>query len=331
MDLIDFILNLAGLLLWLNWRAAKADPLGTSKPATLIGTLRRADPGGARRWHLPAVLGGLLLLRALFYWRIGSALKPVWAGTLDLGVIAPSFVSSSFWRILLFSIFSFARLLGIVYLWLLLLSILGGPMPAHRLVKIQLGKIDGWPRWMKFLLPLAVISLVWGLASWPFGWMHSRPAMSVAHRVEESLVIGLGSYLVWKFLIAALLVLHLLNSYVYFGKNPFWSYVSATAQNLLTALKIVLLPLFALALLLWLTSWLLLWAQICILLAAGVCSCLFWIILNDTARKILALPGKLPLRVGKADFEPVVDIALVFLLAELAGRVLMFLYGRLPL
>ena len=276
MGLIDFILNLAGLLLWLNWRAAKADPLGKSKPATLIGTLRRAEPANASRWHLAAVLGGLLLLRALFYWQIGSALKPVWAGTLDLGVIAPSFVSSSFWRILLFSIFSFARMFGILYLWLVLLSILDGPMPTHRLVKMQLGKVDGWPRWIKFLLPLAVIALVWGLASWPFAWLHPKPAMSGVHRIEESLVIALGSYLVWKFLIAALLALHLLNSYIYFGKNPFWNYVNATANQLLRPLE------------------------------------------------------KIPLRAGRADFAPVVGIALVFLLAGLAGRALVIIYGRLP-
>jgi uncharacterized protein YggT (Ycf19 family) len=277
MGLIDFILNLAGLLLWLNWRAAKADPLGKSKPATLIGTLRRAEPANASRWHLAAVLGGLLLLRALFYWQIGSALKPVWAGTLDLGVIAPSFVSSSFWRILLFSIFSFARMFGILYLWLVLLSILDGPMPTHRLVKMQLGKVDGWPRWIKFLLPLAVIALVWGLASWPFVWLHPKPAMSGVHRIEESLVIALGSYLVWKFLIGALLALHLLNSYIYFGKSPFWNYVNATAKQLLRPLE------------------------------------------------------KIPLRAGRADFAPVVGIALVFLLAGLAGRALVFIYGRLPL
>jgi uncharacterized protein YggT (Ycf19 family) len=237
MGLIDFILNLAGLLLWLNWRAAKADPLGKPKPATLLGTLRRAEPANARRWHLPAALGGLLLLRALFYWQVGSALKPVWAGTLDLGVIAPSFISSSFGRILLFSIFSFARMFGILYLWLVLLSILGGPMPTHRLVKMQLGEIDGWPRWIKLLLPLAVITLVWALASWPFAWLHTRPVMSAAHRIEESLVIALGSYLVWKFLIAALLALHLLNSYIYFGKHPFWNYVNATAKKLLWPLE----------------------------------------------------------------------------------------------
>ena len=273
--MVDFILNLAGLLLWLNWRAAKADPLGKSKPATLIGTLRRAEPANARRWHLPAVLGGLLLLRALFYWQIGSAAG--WVGKLDLGVTAIFFRSNVFGQMLLFSIFSFARMFGIVYLWLVLLSILDGPMPTHRLVKMQLGEIDGWPRWMKFLLPLAVIALVWGLASWPFAWLHPRPAMSVAHRIEESLVIALGGYLVWKFLIAALLALHLLNSYIYFGKNPFWNYVNATAKQLLRPLD------------------------------------------------------KIPLRAGKADFAPVAGIALVFLLAGLAGRALVSLYGRLSL
>jgi uncharacterized protein YggT (Ycf19 family) len=235
MGLIDFILNLAGLLLWLNWRAAKADPLGKPVPATLIGTLRRAEPGKPGWWHLPAVLGGLLVLRALFYWQIGSAAG--WIGKLDLGVTVVFFRSNFFGQMLLFSMFSFARMFGIMYLWLLLLSILSGPMPTHRLVKMQLGEMDGWPRWIKFLLPLIVIALVWGLASWPFAWLHPKPAMSAAHRIEESLVIALGSYFVWKFLIAALLALHLLNSYIYFGKNPFWSYVNATAKQLLRPLE----------------------------------------------------------------------------------------------
>jgi len=282
MGLIDFILNLAGLLLWLNWRASKADPLGKSKPATLIGTLRRAEPANASRWHLAAVLGGLLLLRALFYWQIGSAVA--WAGKLDLGVTVLSFSSTlsgpmlSLLRMVVFSLFSFALTLGIFYFWLLLLSILGGPMPTHRLVKIQLGRIDAWPRWVKLLLPLAVVALVWGLASWPLAWLHTIPQpASMARRLAESLIIAVGSYLVWKFLIAALLTLHLLNSYIYFGKNPFWNYV------------------------------------------------------NETAKKLLRPLEKIPLRTGKADFAPVAGIALVFLLAGLAGRALVFIYGRLSL
>ena len=276
MGLIDFILNLAGLLLWLNWRAAKADPLGKSKPATLIGTLRRAEPANASRWHLPAMIGGLLLLRALFYWQIGSAAG--WVGKLDLGVTTFFFRSNLFGQMLFFCIFSFARFFGIVYLWLVLLSILDCPMPIHRLVKMQLGAFDAWPRWIKFVAPLAVVALVWMLASWPLAWLHTIPQpASLVRRIEESLVIALGGYLVWKFMIAALLVLHLLNSYVYFGKNPFWNYVNATAKQLLRPLE------------------------------------------------------KIPLSAGRADFAPVVGIALVFLLAGLAGRALVSVYGRLSL
>ncbi len=277
MGLIDFILNLAGLLLWLNWRSVRFDPLGRRTPATLIGTLRRAEPRRLRRWHLLAALGGLLLLRALFYWQIGSAAH--WTGTLNLSVITLSFRSDYFVRMLLFSIFSFGLTLGVFYLWLLLLSILAGPepLPFHRLVRMPLGGIDRWSRGVKFVLPLMVMSVFWWLASWLLAWLQVIPPLvSPAHRIEESLVIGLGSYLTWKYLIGALLVLHLLNSYIYFGKHPFWSYVNAGAQALLSPLRVV------------------------------------------------------PLRAGKVDFAPVVGIVLVFLVAELAGRGLVLLYGKLP-
>ena len=275
MTFIDFILNLAGLLLWINWRSTLFDPFEKRTPATLVGALRRAAPTRFRHWHLLAAIGALLVLRALFYWQIGSASHPVWVGKINLGVTVPAFPSSSFGQMLVFSIFSFARILGIIYLWLLLLSILGGPMPTHRFVKMQLGKIDGWPRWIKFILPLVVTALFWGLASWPFASLHPKPAMSAAHHVEEALVIGLESYFVWKFLIGSLLVLHLLGSYVYFGKHPFWKYVDAIAETLLKPL------------------------------------------------------GKFPLRAGKADFAPVVGIALVFSLASLAERGLASLYAQL--
>jgi uncharacterized protein YggT (Ycf19 family) len=240
MGLIDFILNLAGLLLWLNWRSIRFDPLGKRTPATLVGTLRRAGPSRLRRWHLLAALGGLLLLRALFYWQIGSASKPVWAGTLDLNIIAPSFLSNSPGRMLLFSIFSFGLTLGVFYLWLLLLSILDGPEPIRRLVRMPLGGIDHWPRWTKLFLPLTVMALSWWLASWMLTWLGIVPCpVSAAHRIEESLVIGLGSYLSWKYVAGALLSLHLLNSYIYFGRHPFWGYVNAEAQTLLWPLRAV--------------------------------------------------------------------------------------------
>ena len=240
MSIVDFILNLAGLLLWIKWRSLPFDPIHKRTPATLVGTLRRAAPSRFRRWHLLAAIGGLLVLRAVFYWQIGPAAH--WTGKLDLGVITLSFRSDLFGRMLLFSFFSFGLTLGIFYLWLLLLSLLAGSPanagPIHRLVRMPLGGIDGWPGWAKIISPFVGTTLVWWLASWLLVRLEIIPqSVSAAHRIEESLVIGFGGYLSWKLVAAALLVLHLLNTYIYFGRHPLWSYVNATAQTLLSPLR----------------------------------------------------------------------------------------------
>ena len=240
MNIVDFILNLAGLLLWMKWRSLPFDPIHKRTPATLVGTLRRAAPSRFRRWHLLAGIGVLLVLRALLYWQIGPVVH--WTARLDLGVIAISLRSDLPGRMLLFSVLSFGLALGILFLWLLLLSLLAGRSadfePVHRLVRVQLGGIDGWPRWAKIVLPLVASALGWWLVSWLLGWLNIIPnPVSAAHRIGESVVIGLGSYLAWKYVAAALLVLRLLNTYIYFGKHPFWNYVNAAAQTLLAPLR----------------------------------------------------------------------------------------------
>jgi uncharacterized protein YggT (Ycf19 family) len=199
-----------------------------------MGTLRPAAPKKIRRWHFLVFIAALLFLRAVIYrW-----LVPFWIGKLDLGVIVPPFRSDWFAGMLLFSFLSFGLTLGIFYVGLLFLSLLSGPEPFHQLVKVPLGRVDGWPRWAKFLLPFAVTAMVWCALSWLLGWLQIFPQpVSMGHRLEQSLVIGLGSWLVWKFPAGALLVLHLLNSYIYFGRHPFWKYVNATAQSLLQPLK----------------------------------------------------------------------------------------------
>ena len=42
----------------------------------------------------------------------------------------------------------------------------------------------------------------------------------------QGVVLGLGAYLTWRFVIAAFLILFVLSSYVYFGNQPFWNYVA---------------------------------------------------------------------------------------------------------
>ena len=186
MGLIDFILNLAGLLLWLNWRAGKADPIGKPTPATLIGTLRRAEPTQCEALAFASGAGRAVTVTriVLLANRLGGGL----GRKTGFGRRGNSF-SQQFIRPDA-CCFPFSVSHGCsesFYLWLVLLSILGGPMPMHRLVRMQLGQIDGWPRWIKILLPLAVIALVWWLASWPFAWLESSPRpVSVAHRLGES-------------------------------------------------------------------------------------------------------------------------------------------------
>src|ERR1019366_3557331 len=209
MGYVDFILNLAGLLLWLNWRSLRFDPLVKRTPATLMGTLRPAAPKKLRRWHLLIFLAALLFLRAVIYrW-----IAPFWIGELDLLVTAPSFRSDLFGRMLGFTFLNFGLTLGIFYVGLLFLSLLSGPEPVHSLVKIPLGRVDGWRRWAKILLPFLVTAATWFALSWPLGWMQNLPA-SMTLRIEQSVVVGLGSYLIWKFPAVVILVLHLLNSYV---------------------------------------------------------------------------------------------------------------------
>ena len=249
MGLIDFILNLAGLLMWLSWRSVQYDPLAKRTPATLLGTLRPAQASRWQRWHLLAAIAVLLLVRAFAYWLVGSGDN--WVGRLDFGVVAipipfHSQLSDLFFRISLYSVLSFGLALAVVYIWLLLLSILAGPDPIHRLVRVQLGEIDRWPRWVKALLPLLLTVIFWWLATWLFSSLEvshgsrthfiPRP-ISALQRLESALIVGVGSYLAWKFVIGSLLILHLLNSYIYFGPHPFWNYVNATARTLLTPLR----------------------------------------------------------------------------------------------
>src|SRR6266567_2470389 len=147
MSLIDFILNLACVLLWLNARSIRFDPLAKTSAASLAGTLRRAEPNRLRGWHFLAMLAAVLFCRAVLYAQIGPAVD--WTPNLRLGAIAIPFRSDIFGRMLLFSVLSFAVTLAVFYLWCLLLSLVNGRTvdtdSLQRLVEIHLGRLGRWP------------------------------------------------------------------------------------------------------------------------------------------------------------------------------------------
>lgn len=237
MGVVDFILNLAGLLLWLNWRSNRFDPLVKRTPATLMGTLRPAAPKKLQRWHLLVFIAVLLVLRALIYWWMGKMFPNVWVGHLNLGLTTLSFRSDLLVRMLLFSFLSFGLILWIFYIWLLALSLLSGPQPINALVTIPLGRLDRWPGWVRILLPFLVTAVSWCLASWLLIRLNILTPMPLAGRFQQSVVLGISSYLLWRVPLGLVLLLHVLNSYIYFGKHPFWKYVEATAQKIMQPLR----------------------------------------------------------------------------------------------
>jgi uncharacterized protein YggT (Ycf19 family) len=238
MSLIDFILNIAGLLLWLNWRAI---PFAPGRPGTsLASTIRPAGRPTLRIVYL-AELIALLALRAVVYWQLGAQLD--WIPRVPLGPVTVWFRSDALGRMILFSLFSFAATLGIFYLCLLLLSWIHAPTaepePAQRIVRAHLGWLDRWPAAVKLFLPLLFMALVWSLLHPLLVQLRLVPAEfnSPWIVVAQGAVIGLAAYLVLKFFLVAIFALHLLNSHVYLGEFPLWNFVNFTARDLLRPIK----------------------------------------------------------------------------------------------
>ncbi len=265
MALVDFILNIAALLLWLTWRARQFDPLVRKVPATLVTTLKRAEPRNGSRWAPLLFLMVLLLTRALLYWEIGSPAQ--WTPKLELGVVVLAFRSETFVTVLLFSALSFLRVLAILYFWLLVLVAIqpqaqaAGPVP--RLIQLHLGWFARWP-WPAQILLLPVLAAM--------AWLALHPVLlslglvnyvrSTLHLAIQGTLVASGLFFTLKYLVPPFLVLHLIASYVFLGNSPVWDFVSATARQMLAPLgwlrvaKVDFAPVVGVLLVLALLHWL---------------------------------------------------------------------------
>jgi len=244
MGLIDFILNLAGVLLWLSWRSIRFDPLLKTRPATLIGTLRPAEPRRMKGWQLLAGLGVFLLLRAVLYQQIGSDAD--WTPKLDLFFIVLAFPSrlppGYFLSAMAFSVVSFARILIIGYFWLLALVVINRsnaePDPVLKMLRLHLGPLARWPLVLQVLLPLLLVTGLW------FALHPLLVHLGITGRVRsdallagQGLLVGIALCFTLQYLLPIFLLLHLFTSYVYLGSNSLWDFIGATARNLLTPLR----------------------------------------------------------------------------------------------
>jgi uncharacterized protein YggT (Ycf19 family) len=236
LGLLHFMLNVVGLLLWLRWREEMLQSSRRASGGTLLGTLRRAAAAPGHRWTWLGAVMGLILLRALGYWHLGPAVR--WTPSIDLGAIVIFFRSDLLGRMFLFSLVSLVVFVGQFYFWLLLISVANRKVsdadPFQNRVRAHLGWIERWPAILKTVLPGLLVASLWLCLSPALaGFGFILPSRSLSQTAQQALVIGLASFLVWKYLIAGLLLLHLVTSYVYLGHSPFWSFIHFTGRNLL--------------------------------------------------------------------------------------------------
>ncbi|HOW64973.1 MAG TPA: hypothetical protein P5186_17575 [Candidatus Paceibacterota bacterium] len=239
MDFVNLILNLAGVLLWFHWRTVGRMRTAPAPGVSLLATLKRAEAAAPARGSPLFGLAALLLIRAFVYWHLGLAMN--WTPTIELGAIALPFRSDFFDRVLIFSLASFFLALGIVYLCLLLASTLANrdaeKDPFFKWIQMQLGWIDRWPLTAKLLLPLISVTALWYFLNPVLVMADILPRpLSSTHLWQQALLMGIASYLAWRILIIPLLLLYVINNYVYLGNHPFWNSVNILATNLLRPL-----------------------------------------------------------------------------------------------
>lgn len=267
MTLLNTLLNVVGLLLWTLWRSFPAASSNLTPGMSRVSLVRPAGTTPGWNWGPLLVLLGMLIVRAVFYDSIASSVG--WSPTLPLTVIAPALRGDSLTRMLLFSFLSFALMLAAFLFSLLLLSILCRNQPDSdtwpRWVRLNLGVVARLPWVLKLLVPFVVITLLWAALQPLLARLGVIPKPANANLLwQQACVIGLCAYLDWKFLLLGLLVLHVLNSFVYLGANPVWKFVKESTLTLLKPLQIIPLqigqidfsPLLAAAIVLALAHWL---------------------------------------------------------------------------
>lgn len=236
MSLIDWMLNLAGLILWLGWRNAPPAGKRRSPGISIAAAVKPMETGPVRTWLLPICLLVLIVLRSFFYWHIGSALN--WTPRLPLTVLIMPFRSDYLSRMVLFSFLSFLLFLATFYFGLFLLSVVNRNItdgdPVQRWIRTQLGWVEKTPAAVLLIMPVVLSGIAWAALSPLLVWMKLLPQpLSGGHLMQQAIVVGVGSALVWKYLVSALLILRIANDYVFLGDLAFWRFINATSHNLL--------------------------------------------------------------------------------------------------
>ena len=239
MKWLDWVLNVAALLIWLNWRMYRMSMRAANPQRSLLVTLKSPPASKIRTWLSLLAIPLILIVRAGLYRQLGSAIN--WTAQLNLQVVVLPFHSQFGPRMLLYSVLSFGWFLSKFYIWLIIISVLNQsdlePGGLLKYVRLQLGAMEKWPVALKLVLPTVAIASTWLVVSYVLEKMAIVPSSSILRVAEQGMLIGLAGYLSATYLLAVLLFLHLLNTYVYLGEWSIWRLASSTSRQFVKPLS----------------------------------------------------------------------------------------------
>ena len=234
MTFFNLLLDLVALILGLSVLG-----VGSSSPAhragTLLGNLKLAESRRTNTVKPLFFLLGLLMLRPLFYAPLTEVLGtvPEWSPT----PASVPFRADFFSRLLMFSFISFLWTTIQFVAWMqVLCSLARGcrePGAWNRFFQETLGPLARLPLPIAILLPTWAAGSLWFLAHWPLKWAGILPAVPTELLAKQSAVVAVGLWISIRWLLSALLILRLINTYVYLGNHPFWDFIHQVGGVLL--------------------------------------------------------------------------------------------------
>jgi len=235
MALLNLLLDLVALVLFLSGLGV-GTRMPTHRAGTLLSNLKLAESTRGRRWPLFAALAALLLLRPWFYSSVAevSGWIPSWDPVPATVPFRPDFPS----RLLVFSVVSFAWTLLQFLSWILFAAALSRmtrePSAWNRFFHDMLGPYSRMPAVLMIVLPAVGGALFWAAMALPFQAIGILPPIrSWEHLALQSGLVGLGVWVAGSWMVCGLLILRLINSYVYLGTHPFWDFVHQVGGALL--------------------------------------------------------------------------------------------------
>jgi len=241
MELLNFILNLAALFLWLNWREARRMRKRSRYAQLLTRVTNTFSPWNWQHSSL-LFLGLILSLRALLYLQLAQIID--WIPVLNAGPVSLPFRADYYFRLAIYSFLDFFWFFLSAYSIFLLLSALNEKKadtnPILKFIRSELGFLERWPASLKITVPFLIAFLFWFALSALLTELGIVPNLqSHSLRAQFSLILALSLLFAWRLFLLALFALDFVQNHVYLGRSPLWEFIHHTSRTLLQPVRVL--------------------------------------------------------------------------------------------